>query len=558
VKDLLLDFQRRLERRHRQVAGFDLFLELLFLCTCTAATVLLVVRVGCEVGAWKSPLGSPGAVLVTLAVALALSLTVSGLIFLIRSRPTFSLTWSTDRQIGPEAQYLTALESAQRGFDSRFDPLLIDSAVHVIRRADLRRLLPVTRPGYRLGTLLAFLAAALLMTFPPRVYVRPAPNVAVLEPRGVAPFDAVFLNLSSGVIDSFRWDFGDGGASSEEAPVHRFEKPGRYSVRLSAQGPGGSAEALVENAVEVLPEAAPLARFEAEPVKGRVPLDVRFQNLSMNAGRFRWDFGDGVTAEVREPVHRYDRSGRFTVSLTALDARGSDRAVRHDFIYAAGPEAPLADFRAHPRKGSAPLTAAFEDLSTGAVNGWSWDFGDLYGRDQKTSIERHPTHTYRFPGRYTVTLTLRGPGGKDVEEKKMYVLIDQTGDGKGGGGGMSSKSQTGGGAGASGPAGASAAKHPGRLFGETSGRCKVELVPEGVDVLTREGGSTVPRIRSIGVPTDLSGGGGIRERPLQEVYGQYARAAEDAIRKERIPLSARSYLQRYFQALRPVPAPDSK
>lgn len=44
--------------------------------------------------------------------------------------------------------------------------------------------------------------------------------------------DIEFINRSSGNIKSYFWDFGDGNASMEENPVHRYQEEGTYTVTL--------------------------------------------------------------------------------------------------------------------------------------------------------------------------------------------------------------------------------------------------------------------------------------------------------------------------------------
>lgn len=50
-----------------------------------------------------------------------------------------------------------------------------------------------------------------------------------------------FKDLSVGQITSWRWDFGDGSVSTEQHPVHQYEKPGSYVVILDIAGPDGMA-----------------------------------------------------------------------------------------------------------------------------------------------------------------------------------------------------------------------------------------------------------------------------------------------------------------------------
>ncbi|MGQ9591909.1 MAG: PKD domain-containing protein [Planctomycetota bacterium] len=87
--------------------------------------------------------------------------------------------------------------------------------------------------------------------------------------------------------------------------------------------------------------------------------------------------------------------------------------------YTHNAETPEANFTAVPTTGEAPLTVRFADLSTGNVQFWEWDFGD-----GEISRAQHPSHVYQAPGKYQVTLTVRGPGAasstKAVED---FVLV---------------------------------------------------------------------------------------------------------------------------------------
>jgi hypothetical protein len=49
-----------------------------------------------------------------------------------------------------------------------------------------------------------------------------------------------FKDQSVGEVTSWHWDFGDGGGSDEQHPLHRYEKPGNYVVILDISGPAGN------------------------------------------------------------------------------------------------------------------------------------------------------------------------------------------------------------------------------------------------------------------------------------------------------------------------------
>jgi PKD repeat protein len=50
-----------------------------------------------------------------------------------------------------------------------------------------------------------------------------------------------FRDRSYGDITSWRWDFGDGTASEDRHPTHRYDKAGEFIVTLFVKGPAGQA-----------------------------------------------------------------------------------------------------------------------------------------------------------------------------------------------------------------------------------------------------------------------------------------------------------------------------
>lgn len=64
---------------------------------------------------------------------------------------------------------------------------------------------------------------------------------------------------------------------------------------------------------------APKARFSYS-ADGLV---VTFQNLSENADKYAWDFGDGETSTEKDPIHEYKEFGSYNVKMTATNAGGS-------------------------------------------------------------------------------------------------------------------------------------------------------------------------------------------------------------------------------------------
>lgn len=544
VREAILRRFQRLLLRHRWVRGWDRFLEAAFATTTATGAVLLLDRLMFEFGLAPPRLSTPAGVVIATGAAVLLAAAYAAGVLAFRPVPPARIAWHLDRALGGEERFLSAVEIASTGGGGRFAPALLSDALRLAEEADPVRILPRPSVGYRGGIVLSLAAAAVLLAWPPRLYDAPEASFEAHPLRGPAPLEVAFRDASRGAIDEFTWEFGDGRTASGEEVSHIYTGPGSYTVRLRLRGPGGTSEQT--GLIEVLPPDWPAADFEAAPLRGRVPLEVRFRNLSRNALRYRWQFGDGEGSEEAEPVHRYLRPGSYEVRLEAANEIGRDERIRGRYIRALSPEAPLADFRALPREGEAPLKVSFEDLSQGGIREWRWDFGDFRSGRANASTERNPVHVYRAPGHYTVRLRVRGPQGEDEEEKIHHIHVKDPREERRGGGGADSRippppvpRRSPGGAG----------DRMGRDFGEKPDRPKVTLVPEGVTPHTSSGELT-EKIKVMGRPPG-SGRGPLEEVDYGRIYPEYRKAAEDSINRERIPPAYRETLKIYYNRIYP-------
>ena len=236
--------------------------------------------------------------------------------------------------------------------------------------------------------------------------------------RWCAPMEVYFTDFSTGDIDSWYWSFGDGQYSAEQNPTHTYDEPGTYTVSLMVYGPCGED---TETRQDYIVADYPLgADFDAEPRQGCDTLTVDFVDLSTGTVTSRvWDFGDNTSSTLKNPMHTYEHPGVYSVSLTVYGLCGEDTEYKGEFITIY--ESPNADFTADGTMGCDSLEVQFEDLSTGDIDSWWWDFGD-----GTQSYEREPSHTYMEPGTYTVTLNVSGPCGEDVEIKEFYIVVYET------------------------------------------------------------------------------------------------------------------------------------
>ncbi len=244
---------------------------------------------------------------------------------------------------------------------------------------------------------------------------KPAANFRALPLTGTVPLQVMFYDESTGTITTRLWNFGDGTTSAETDPKHVFQQAGRYTVSLTVAGPGGSDTKTISDYITVT-EPAPVADFSAAPLQGNVPLIVQFSDSSQGLIHNRtWDFGDGSTSSSTNPTHLFLTPGEYTIKLTVSGPGGSDTRTRENLIRVL-PPVPRAYFGATPREGETPLTVMFSDSSSGEINYWRWDFGD-----STTGEGPNPYHIYENPGRYTVKLTVEGPGGSNTIERPNFI-----------------------------------------------------------------------------------------------------------------------------------------
>ena len=146
----------------------------------------------------------------------------------------------------------------------------------------------------------------------------------------VAAFDAVdtlfctgdsafFINNSIDG-DIYTWHFGDGDSSNAETPTHVYANPGTYDVSLSVVDTvsGTDSTLVIDDFIHIA--AAGIADFTF--TQNHLTFD--FINNSQNSYAFLWDFGDGDTSSLTNPVHTYLHDGSYTVTLTAFDSCGFD------------------------------------------------------------------------------------------------------------------------------------------------------------------------------------------------------------------------------------------
>jgi len=217
-----------------------------------------------------------------------------------------------------------------------------------------------------------------------------------------------------GTVESWAWQFGDGGTSNEQSPQHTYGAGGMYDVVLTVTDDGDAMDDVMRQ-VSVTPQnQGPTASFSVVCDL----LTCTFTDASTDSDGtvegWSWSFGDGSTSEQQNPQHTYASGSTYSVTLTVTDDRGGTGQAQQQVT---PNEKPLADFSFL----CTGRVCQFADSSTdpdGSISDRNWSFGDGASSTQST-----PSHTYVADGDYDVRLIVTDDASaKDTVTKTVSVV----------------------------------------------------------------------------------------------------------------------------------------
>ncbi len=237
----------------------------------------------------------------------------------------------------------------------------------------------------------------------------PVANFSASNNAGCSPLIVSFSNQSTGNPTSFKWILGNGTISTLENPTAIYTNPGQYNVKLIVQNNAGIDSILRSEYITVY--AKPTVNFNGSSASNCINSAINFSDSSIagsgNIVQRLWDFGDGTSSNLSNPVHSYNSAGYFNVSLKITNSNGCIESVtRTNYIHIF--EKPTADFSNTPITScTAPLSINFLNTSTSdSPLTYYWNFGD-----GNFSTNNLPLHTYNDWGTYSVTLKVTNSNG---------------------------------------------------------------------------------------------------------------------------------------------------
>ncbi len=224
-----------------------------------------------------------------------------------------------------------------------------------------------------------------------------------------------FYGYSNSNVTSWYWDFGDGSSSTEQNPVHAYSDTGYYVVCLTVNNCNS---AYCENVYITDGSNDCYAYFSWNTVSNPNGLaGFQFTNYSSGSqnATYLWDFGDGSTSTLENPIHYFIDDSAHTVCLTIISGNCSNTYC--ETVQGNNTGGCQAYFFPVDSSG----TLVFIDNSSGNIGYWLWDFGD-----GTTSNDQYPTHQYANPGVYNVCLQVGDFFNTCGDTYCQQVVVDST------------------------------------------------------------------------------------------------------------------------------------
>lgn len=264
------------------------------------------------------------------------------------------------------------------------------------------------------------------------VYSLTASNVDVHADSPICPGQAsivyVQTNGNTGPL-TYSWNngLGTGPGPFITSPV----VPTTYVVNVISTFCGNT----VKDSATVLFNPPPFVNYSVNSPTTCVPGSVQFfdnsvsGNMNDQLSYWTWNFGDGTTSNLQNPVHTYSVTGTYSVSLTVTTDAGctnnNSAAPTTVTVY----PIPNPSFSTYNEQTSQPQTQFNIPYETTKAinttvplnsNSYLWNFGDGF-----TSTLLNPSHLYSSLGTYSIQLiAINQYGCRDTAVRVIEIITD--------------------------------------------------------------------------------------------------------------------------------------
>lgn len=177
--------------------------------------------------------------------------------------------------------------------------------------------------------------------------------------------------------------------------------PGAYSQTNGTQQANGSSQCnlgVIKLDFEITVRSKPLIDLSVDIDTICDSIHVHFQNRSVNADIYQWDFDNGHTSNLAEPIASFGAKGTYNIRLIALDTNCGITDTSFVELNHTEGSVPEAKFESNYFSCDREFRTSFSNFSKNAQK-FEWSFGDGNG-----SFDKNPKHKYANYGTYIVNM----------------------------------------------------------------------------------------------------------------------------------------------------------
>ncbi|MCX6246170.1 MAG: PKD domain-containing protein [Bacteroidetes bacterium] len=207
---------------------------------------------------------------------------------------------------------------------------------------------------------------------------------------------------TGGVIGQWQWDFGDGGTSTVQNPLHTYVTSGIFNVRLIVENSSNCSDTIILPVTIYTTPAAQYSYFNTYCPQGIVSFFDQSTATNTSIVSWYWEFEPGFYSVAKDPIYHFTQTNtNYPVTLIVTDANGcKDTIVDTVFVR---PAFQLAIEKNDTCLGNPNSFHAVNLAAGDLLHNFSWNFGES-SSFTNTSALKDPEHTYANPGTYFVTL----------------------------------------------------------------------------------------------------------------------------------------------------------
>ncbi len=240
-------------------------------------------------------------------------------------------------------------------------------------------------------------------------------------------FDASGSYDIDGNISKFQWDMGDGNRSNDEKFIYRYDKAGKYKVKLTVFDDSGTDSDSDSTSVFIRINAPPVARAgeDVYASKSEIGFDASSSyDPDDSIKEFLWDFGDGTSGNKSIISHYYSEPGDYKVILTVKDNSNLSNSIDQDTMLVRINSKPVAD--AGPDLMVVPgqkflISGKNSFDPDGSISEYVWTF-----ENNKVTTGIELQHSFDTPGDKLFKLRVRDNSGHDsaVDFDEIKVRVN--------------------------------------------------------------------------------------------------------------------------------------